>query len=186
MDTIKEARKLVLADMEKYGTPRKIWFDLSFENGIRLMKQFIIDEKIVTLGTILMDFKLGLARSEGRLNEHVKMSSDATKEFLATTDLSEEEKNKIINCVEAHHGEIPFTCKEAEICANADSYKFLTIDGFTELLFFLGKLDMTSSERLDFVEKKIDEKFKMLSLDICKQELTENYHRLKKFIQDSR
>ena len=72
-----------------------------------------------------MDIKLGEAKKEGCLKEHSKISADATKNFLQQFDINDELKNKIVNCVEAHHATIPFTSKESELCANADCYRFI-------------------------------------------------------------
>jgi hypothetical protein len=73
-----------------------------------------------------MDLKLGQAFKEGRSQDHVQMSVDAVRVFLDRfDDLDTSKKEKIINCVEAHHKDVPFTCIEAEICANADCYRFL-------------------------------------------------------------
>ena len=54
------------------------------------------------------------------------MSYDCAKEFLEKNEINSEDSKQILNCVEAHHGKVPYTCIEAEICANADCYRFLT------------------------------------------------------------
>ncbi len=82
---------------------------------------------------------------------------DATKIFLEKYPLTKEEQKKIINCVEAHHKGVKFNCVEAEICANADCYRFL--------------------------HPKMNEKHKILSLDICKKELEPYYQEFKKLFE---
>ena len=93
--------------------------------------------------------------------------------------------NQIINCVEAHHGTIPFDSIEAEICANADCYRFIHPKGFFLFLTILGKRG-SFPDALDMAEKKLDEKYNILSLDFCKNELEEVYRGLKSYISMAR
>ncbi|MFH1508612.1 MAG: hypothetical protein ABIE68_00365 [bacterium] len=137
-------------------------------------------------GIALMDIKLGQALKEKRLSEHVAMSVDASKVFIHKFNLDKETENKIINCVEAHHKDVNFNCLEAEICANADCYRFIHPKGFFAYLVLLGKRSDDFFDCLDQVENKLDEKINILSLDICKEELNDYYKTLKKFIIDSR
>lgn len=129
-----------------------------------------------------MDIKLGQALKEGRIQDHVKMSVDATREFLEQFDLGKKEKDKILNCVEAHHGTVPYTCLEAEICANADCYRFLHPKGFLVFMHMLGKREGSFEKALRYAEEKLEEKYKIISLDICKKETDEYYRLLKKLI----
>lgn len=186
MDIVEEARKVALAEIEKFGIPIMIHFEISEKKALELAERFEIDRQIVHLGVILMDLKLGQASKEGKLAEHVKMSSEAAKKFLDMFDLDEEMKKKIINCVEAHHGQVPFICKEAEICANADCYRFIHPRGFFAYLTILGRRFDNFKDCLGQTEKKMDEKHGILSLDICKKELDETYRVFKQFIRDAR
>ena len=131
-----------------------------------------------------MDLKLGQSFKDDKVSQHVQMSVEATREFLNRFDIDEISKQKILNCVEAHHGNTPFKCIEAEICANADCYRFIHPKGFFVFLTILGKRSPNFSDCLTNAEKKMDEKHSILSLDICKQELEEYYRVLKKFIDD--
>ena len=91
------------------------------------------------MGVYLMDLKHGQAFQENRANEHVSMSSEVSKTFLESHNIDHPSLLKIINCIEAHHREIPFTSLESEICANADCYKFIHPRGFFLFLAILGK-----------------------------------------------
>lgn len=186
MDIINEARKYAISEIEKYGTPIVTHFEISEKEAIKLAKNLNADGTIVKVGVYLMDLKLGQALKENCLQEHVAMSSEATKKFLKDFDLSKETKVKIINCIEAHHGSVEFKCIEAEICANADCYRFVHPRGFFAYLTLLGKRYADFNECLNQAEMKMDEKYEILSLDICKKELEEYYQTLKKFINDSR
>ncbi len=183
---IEEARKYAISEIEKFGTPTLINFNISERKAVELAEKLNANKEVVLIGNSLMDLKLGQAKSEDRIKEHVKMSSDAAKDFLEKSNLNQETKDKIINCVEAHHGTIPFNCIEAEICANADCYRFIHPKGFFAYLTFLGKTKDNFDDCLNQAEKKMDEKHNILSLDICKEELEEYYKTLKKFITESK
>jgi hypothetical protein len=88
--------------------------------------------------------------------------------------------------VEAHHGTIPYTCIEAEICANADCYRFISPKGVFGYFTTLGKRPLDFLACLDEAEKKLDEKYAILSLDICKSELEPYYQTFKEYIKLSR
>jgi hypothetical protein len=177
---------LALDEIEKYNFPIPIHFEIANKKGEELAKKLNADVFIVQMGTRLMDLKLGQAFTEKRLQEHVKMSSDAAKEFLSKYDIDEKIKIKILNCIEAHHAKIPFICKEAEIVANADCYRFLTPRGFLAFLHNRGKLGVGLDEALNNGENKADEKAKIVSLGIARKELDPYYFQIKKFIKDAR
>jgi len=114
------------------------------------------------------------------------MSLEAGKTFLNQFDLSEDIKNKILNCIEAHHRGVSFESFEAEICANADCYKFLHPKGVLRYLTILGKKDLDFEDSLNKLEFKMDEKWNILSLDICKKELEPYYKQFKELIKKAR
>lgn len=186
MNIIEDSKKLALLEIEKFNMPFPIHFDIAECKAVELIKSESVDQTIVMVGLYLMDLKLGQAFKDGRLKDHVKMSSDAAKEFLKKYDLGGDRVNKIINCIEAHHKEVPFICKEAEVCANADCYRFIHPKGFFAYLNLLGVRNNDFYESLNLAEAKLDEKYKILSLDICKKELEEPYQQLKKLINQAR
>jgi hypothetical protein len=182
MDIIQEAKNLMLQEVKKYGG---LDFKIVEEKALELAKKMNADKKIVLLGIYLMDIKAPEAFSQGRMSEHVRMGIETTKKFLKKFNLNEEIKKKIINCVEAHHKDVPFICKEAEICANADCYRFLHPKGFLKALIFLGK-DLELEKVLDILEQRVEEKYRILSLNICKKELGKYYHLLKEIIKSTK
>ncbi|MFH0952159.1 MAG: hypothetical protein V1838_03120 [Patescibacteria group bacterium] len=185
MNIAEEAKKYALEEIEKYGLPDLIHFDISEKKAIELTDKLNADKQIVQIGIYFIDLKLGQAFKENKSAEHVIMSVAATKEFLDKHKVPDDTKDKILNCVEAHHGDVPYKCKEAEICANADCYRFLHPKGFFVFLYVLAKRDSFANS-LDQLEKKLEEKHKILSLDIAKQELEEYYQTLKQYINDAR
>lgn len=184
-EIIKKTKDYALDEIGKYGTPKKEHFELANKKGQELAEKLNADKDIVMLGTILMDLKIGECVSEDKISEHVKRSSDSTREFLDKFNLGEEIIEKIINCVDAHHGEKDFIYKEAEICANADCYRFLHPRGIFGALILFGRRNESVDFCLDNVEKKMQEKYNILSLDICKKELEGYYQTFKKLIKEA-
>ena len=76
-----------------------------------------------------------------------------------------------------------YICIEAEICANADCYRFLHPRGILTgaNLFFNRFNDLDKA--LENTEKKMDEKYNIMSLDIVKEELEEYYQQFKRLIE---
>ncbi len=185
MDIIQAARAYALSEIEKYGLPNALHFEISEKKALELARKLKVDATIVHIGVCFMDLKLGQAFKEGKLDQHIEMGVAATKEFFKTHKLDKAMREKIINCIEAHHGTVPFTCKEAEICANADCYRFLTPRGFFVYLTTLGK-KWDFEECLKQAEFKLDEKWKILTMKECKEELEWCYTTLKQFIQEAK
>ena len=185
-EIIEKAKKLALKEIEKNGLPIIEHFEITNQKGQELAEKSQGNKDIVLLGTMLMDLKLGECFKEGKLSEHVQKSSSEAKRFLKQFNIDEETKNKIINCIEAHHKEIPFSCKEAEICANADCYRFLHPRGIFAYFTILGDRFDEFSKVLDQVEYKMDEKERILTLDVCKKELEPYYKIFKDLIKEAR
>lgn len=133
-----------------------------------------------------MDIKLGECKSEGKREEHITKSAEATRQFLNSFDIDDGKKRKIINCVATHHGNTPFECKEAEICANSDCYKFLSPIAMFKYTRILSNEGKSLEEVLKQLEFKMDEKWNILSLDICKEELVGYYNAMKKLIAEAK
>lgn len=186
MSLIDDSRSYALSEIEEFGTPHPIHFEISEKKAIELAGILNADQIIVQTGIHLMDLKLGQAMKDGDVPSHVRMSVDSARNWLANYDLDEASKNKIINCIEAHHGDIPFSCIEAEICANADCYRFIHPKGIFVYLTMLGERGLSFSECLSVAEKKMEEKYNILSLDNCKKELEDYYHTLKSYIADAK
>ena len=176
--------KEIIEKAKEFAFPITPLFDFANEIGQILAEKSGANEDIVMLGTLLMDVKLKQAMSENRVQDHVKMSLEATKEFLKQFKLNEETKEKIYNCVEAHHGNVPYTCKEAEICANADCYKFLHPKGIFMYIGILSqRYEGDFKKIMSQIEAKLEEKHKILSLDICKKELEDYYQMFRKLFE---
>ena len=186
---IKEAKELALAEIKKYNASEK-FFEIANTKGQKLAKKLGADKNIVMLGTLFMDLKVSECVAEGKVPEHIQRSADSAKivldKYKSANQLTQEEYDKILNCIEAHHATKPYACKESEICANADCYKFLHPRGFINYAMILGERDKDADKVLDALEAKMDEKIKIVSLDICKKELERNYKKFKKIIAQAR
>lgn len=186
MDVVQESRKYALSEIEKFGLPDLALFEISEKKAIELAERLKADKKIVQMGVYLMDLKLGQAFKDNKVSQHIKMSIAAAEDFLKNLAVEESVLEKVINCIEAHHGKAPFKSLEAEICANADCYRFIHPKGFFLYLILLGKSGLTFNDCLKAVEEKLDEKYKILSLEICKEELGDIYWDLKRYIAEAR
>ena len=111
---------------------------------------------------------------------HVLMASEFSSKFLKDYDITEEEFNKIINCIEAHHGKIPFKCIEAEIVANADCYRFIHPLGAFSYLGILANRSNDTIQNIKQLEFKQKEKYNILSLEKAKEELYSYYDHFSK------
>ena len=176
MKSKKQLYNDILAIIRNNGAPLKNHLDISLEKGKMLAEYYNVDVDLVLIGIIFMDIKLGEAMELSKVSEHVKMGVDFTKKFLKDYDLSAEEKKIIINSIEAHHGEVPFESIEAEICANADCYRFIHPLGVFTFTGFLAKLDLPFDEQINALKFKLDEKYHILSLTKAKEELEEYYN----------
>jgi len=166
---LKQARKLAYDEIEKTGMPLKLHVDLACDVGKRLANKLGADVDIVEAGTLLMDCLIGQAIQGGKLEQHVQMSLDKANELLHKSDLSEAHKENIRHCIIEHHGADGFHSLESEICCNADCYRFTSVRGFSYAMRYLR--DMPFENLVKLLRKKVDEKWNVLSLEMCKQEL---------------
>lgn len=186
-EIIKEADKWAIKEIDKYnGPPSKLNYYSAIDKGQELAKKLNADKDIVMIGCILMDIKLAECKSQGKRTEHCSMGVEATCEFLAQFKLDDKIINKIIACISEHHGVNKFTCIESEICANTDCYRFILPKNVFDNFYVKAKSGASLEKSINFIEDKLDEKWKVLSLNICKKELEEYYYMFKKLINESR
>ncbi|MEI7764972.1 MAG: hypothetical protein WCI93_00135 [bacterium] len=168
-----EARKLAYGEVEKTGMPIKLHVDLATETAQRLAKELGANIKIVEAGTLLMDCLIGQAMKENRSNEHVNMSLAKANELLDASSLSLDEKENIRHCILEHHGVKSFYSIESEVCCNADCYRFISIKGFSYAMRYLR--GMPFENLVNLLSAKAEEKWNALSLDVSKNELSNQY-----------
>lgn len=183
---IKKSREWLEEEIKKQGSPHLTLVDISYQKGIELAGKLGANVEIVKIASLLIDIKLGETKKKGVREEHTKVGAEAAKIFLENLGVANEISRKIINCIEAHHGGVPYICLEAEICANADCYRFIHPKGVFIYLEYLGHKEENTEENLKQLEYKLDEKYSVLSLDICKKELEGYYQIFKKLITDAK
>jgi len=164
-----------------YGVPSEMNINLSNAKGQWLAHKLGADKNIVLVGTLLMDCEIGRAMKEKRLNDHVELSVEKSRELLSEwKDLTEAERENIIACVKQHHGSEKFYSLESEICCNADCYRFASVEGVIGNIRSWQGLSL--EEMVSLLSSKADEKYGALSLEVCKKELEPQYTIIKQFL----
>jgi len=181
---IQEAESFVYSQAKKFQVPSVFHIKLSNKKGQQLAEKLGANRDIVLLGTLLMDCMLGKAVSEGKISEHVEMSFEKAVQFLSSfSEITSEEKENILSCVKEHHGTDSFYSLESEIVCNADCYRFVSIEGVVGGIH--NGRQMNVNDLISLYEKKAEEKWHIISLDICKKELELQYKLIKQFLQFS-
>lgn len=178
-DVLAEAKRLAMEEIERYGLPTQLHFELSLAKGQEIARALGAEASVVAIGTCLMDVKLGQAFAEGRLGDHVEMSREVAEAFVKRFSLEEHEVRSIINSVVAHHGSVPFESLEAEVVANADCYRFLHPVGVVHYIGTLSKRGLSLEKVVDGAEAKLDEKWEILTLEGCRRDLEPYYKTFK-------
>ena len=154
---------------------------ISDENGQKLAQKLNANPKIVLLGTMFMDCKIGLAIKENRIKDHIQMSYEAAKESLdKDPDISPEEKDNVLHCVLEHHGAPKFYSLESEICCNADCYRFASIQGVFYTIRYMR--DMPDADLYQLLKNKFTEKSQAITLEIVKDDLKSDLEIIPQFI----
>ncbi|MFA5926530.1 MAG: hypothetical protein WC831_06455 [Parcubacteria group bacterium] len=170
-EILRKAEEKAILEIEKHGLPGRPGFELSRKKGMELAEKLKADPFVVEMGTILMDLKLGEAFAIGNPAEHVEMSRREAKKFLRQFNLPDETMENVLACIKEHHNANGWKNIEAEICANADCYRFLTVRGWLRLLHSLSGGKGSFENDFSFAKEKFEEKLNILSLEICKKEL---------------
>jgi hypothetical protein len=125
---------------------------------------------------------LGYAQSQGKLAEHAVMGAEKATELMDQfRNISDEVQRNVLACIREHHGVPRFSILEAEICCNADCYRFASVEGFVGGVHNSRKMEVPALVAL--YSAKADEKWSALSLDFCKEELRPQYAAIKKLVQ---
>jgi hypothetical protein len=183
---VRAAKDFAYSEIEKYGLPTKLHFDISLEKGVEIAKALNANVSLVELGVCFMDIKLGEAFSLKNIDSHIQLGIDACLNFLADFEVTDEEKSVILNCIEAHHGATPFCSIESEIVANADCYRFIHPKGVIHYIGTLTKRNLSLADVVSQAEFKLEEKHDILTLDFCKMELNHHYDAFKRIFLDSK
>ncbi|MFA6043113.1 MAG: hypothetical protein WCV85_06405 [Patescibacteria group bacterium] len=157
-----------------FGTPPFPQTEYISIQGQNLVKKHGANGEIVLVGTYLMDVMLGKALAEGQREEHIQWGEDiATKLFLQYSEMTIDEKENILLCIRQHHGGVQFQTIEAEICCNADCYRFLSVQGM--LIGLTNSRKMPIDALVKLYKEKVEEKWHALTLPDCKTALLPQY-----------
>jgi len=173
-------------EIEQYGLPTERHYALSMEKALELADKLNADANLVQAGVALMDIKLGQAAKEGHQPEHVQICKEFAESLLKELEVQEPYYSKLINCVAAHHGAIPFESIEAEIVANADCYRFIHPRGVMSFHATVVKRGNEYDASLKAVEAKLDEKYGIMSLREVKDDLEGYYTAFKDILTTAR
>ncbi len=180
-NTISRVKEMAYTDSRENGAPSIFQIDYATEVAIRLADLLGADRRICQTGAYLMDCALGTAYRRGVLDQHVAMSHKKAEDFLnSVVDVTEADRKNILNCVLEHHGVGKFSSLESEIVCNADCYKFLSVKGVVGGIMHMR--DMEVDQVVQIFEAKAVEKWGALSLDVCKQELKNQYENISGFL----
>lgn len=176
--------KLALAEIEKFGGPSLNHYNLSLIKCEEIAKRVGVgvDINLVKCGIALMDIKLGECIKNGKQKEHVKESLKYAKQILEENNVDIKIKELLLNCVEAHHGAVPYKSLEAEVCANADCYRFIHPQGVFTFMQTVTKRGLSQDETINAVLDKLEEKHNIVSLPCVKQELEPLYQQIKQLL----
>lgn len=179
------ANNLALEEIEKFGGPSLSHYNLALQKGEKLAATLGADVEVVKLGCALMDVKLGECIKNEIQPQHVQKSYEYANQILCENNVSQELKQKVLDCVKCHHGTPNgvFPSLEAEICANADCYRFIHPQGVMTFLQTVTKRGCAQNDAIDAVLAKLEEKHNIMSLPIVKKELEPLYEIIKKLLQ---
>ncbi len=178
---LKQVKEIAYGESKRTGTPYKKQIDLGVKKALNLAERLGADPFVVQIGVLMADCMLGQAIKDDCVGDHVQMSLERTEEWLNTTDIEDKDKENILHCVSEHHGMEKFFSKESEICCNADCYKFASVEGF--LCSVRYTREMPFKDLIILLNNKVEEKWNALTLDICKEELEQEYRLIKELLK---
>jgi hypothetical protein len=126
---IEIARQTALEEIHKFNSPPLILIEISNQAGQKITALLKADSQLVMLGTL-----------------------------LESHNLPKNQLDIVLNCIEGHHKNVEWKSFEAEICANADCYRFLTPRGIIAFLVQIGSFKMTVDESIKLALFKVEEK----------------------------
>lgn len=173
---VKESREFCLSEIREFNPDIEIFFDFLIKKCNELADYYDADKEIIQIGLYLMDSMGPRLAKQNMREKHVEAGIEKTKELLKKYDIAQATKDKIINCVAAHHREEEFLSIEAEICANIDCYNFIHPRGvFAYCLILKNRYGQDLDKILEQIEYKLNEKYNIISLNKVKEELEPFY-----------
>ena len=171
MDSIIElSRELMYKQTQINKAPAWRLTELAIEKGKELAKKYNEDERLI-LTSLYLAHTIFSPIWEGDIQRnHPKLSAEFVKKYLDEWNVLEDEKEIILNSIEAHHNKVETKTKIAEIVKNAECFKFVTIEGSLIWLHELGLRQVQYDEAKEKVIKKMQQKKDLLTLEDCIKE----------------
>jgi len=177
------SEELLRKEIRRTGFPILENHQVGLLYGKKLARLYGVDENFIAACMNFMDLKIGEAFLKQRLKDHIQMSLEATMEVLKSLDLDKKLIKKIAECIISHHGAEKYPSIEAEICANADCFKFLHPKGFLTMFSGLRRKDVPFDEVIDLLQQKLEEKMRIISLPELRPEAKNYYQVLSKIFE---
>jgi len=177
------SEKLLKKEVEKTDIPPIENHKICLAYGKELAKAYKANEDFILACLNFMDLKMGEAFLNNRMKDHVQMSLKATLLAIRPLDLDKKIIKEISDCISSHHGMKKYPSIEAEICANADCFKFLHPRGVFAFISSLGKRGMAFEDLLRYAKQKLEEKIAIISLPEVKEEAKSYYHLLSEIFE---
>ena len=184
-EIVNELDQYAIQEIAKYGIPTLDNYNDVINVAVALGKRLNANLQAIKLGARFLDLKLGEATQQKKISEHITMALGFAKEFLSRYPLQEDIKQKVYYCITEHHN-TKFSCVESEICANADCCKFLAPKKVLRMFYNWRQRGYNFEEIFNLAEEKVEERWKALTLEICKKELQYNYNKIREFLEIAR
>ena len=169
-DIIQLSRELMYNQTQTNKAPAWRLTELAIAKGKELAKKYNEDERLI-LTSLYLAHTVFSPIWEGEIQKnHPKLSSEFAKKYLDEWNVLEDEKEIILNSIEAHHNKVETKTKIAEIVKNAECFKFVTIEGSLIWLHELGLRQVQYDEAKEKVIKKMQQKKDLLTLEDCIKE----------------
>ena len=187
-ELMKKIDEAAQAESKKYGEPSLYNYKIAIEKAEELAKTYGADIYLSKMACMLMDIKIGECIKNHRQSDHIQESYKFSKELLEKFGADDETKKILLYAVLNHHGtkDHKFDFIEAEICSNADCYRFLTLPGAYNLIRVTSKWGQEHNASIDYCLSKVEEKFNALTLKKAKDDLYPNYEEIKNFLLKSK
>ncbi len=184
-EIIGELDQIAVGEIMKYAAPTLDDYNDTVNLAAELAKKLNANLDAVKLGARFMEIKLGEAIHKKKKAHYTEMSAEFAKEFLTGYPLSEEFKKMVVACIEEQN-ENKFSCIESEICANAVRCNYLTPKKIFKRFYNLHDRGYSFAEAFLLVDEKTEEKWKTLTLEVCKKGWEANYNKIREFIELAR
>jgi hypothetical protein len=185
-DMVGKARNLMRQQTEKNKSPAWLLTETAVEKGRELARRHGADEEMVVVSLYLahtiFDQEFG-----GKIQKnHPRLSTDFIRKHLEEWEVREEEREIILNSIEAHHDHVPTRSLEAEVMKNAECFKFVTLKGCLIFLHECGLRKDDFETAVDHVLRKVGQKRKLLTFPDCEKEADENIRKIKEIFGNLR